>query len=151
MLVVLDCFYLTDFNDVFAIDKRFLNDCSVIMEHDGVSYLLHNNAEVLWFILLPHTRQTEFYQLEAALQNHVCTQINQMSVFIQSHFEIDKINVATIGNVVSQLHIHVIGRRRDDVYWPDVVWGKGFDKTYSDEQRLKIGEQLIAVIGADLI
>lgn len=133
----------------FTLDQRLLNDCHVIAQPEGLSYLLHNNAEVVWFILVPHTRQTEFYRLEPGLQSRVCTQINHMSGFIQSHFEVDKINVASIGNVVSQLHIHVIGRRRDDAYWPDVVWGKGYQKTYNEQQRLTISRQLISALKTD--
>jgi len=127
----------------FSIDKRLLQDCFLITESNGVSYLLHRNAEVVWFILVPQCDQTEFYQLASSLQQQLCSQINLLSGFIQSHFDIHKINVATIGNVVSQMHIHVIGRRQDDAYWPDVVWGKAFDKTYSDRQVSFISEQLI--------
>ncbi len=126
----------------FVIDKRLLNDCQLITELGGISYLLHKNAEVAWFIMVPHIQQTEFYQLDATLQNQLCTQINLLSEFIKSNFDSHKINVATIGNVVSQMHIHVIGRRNDDVYWPDVVWGKGFAKSYDAKQVSSISERL---------
>lgn len=133
---------------MFCIDHRLLNDCHEITELNGISYLLHRNAEVVWFILVPHTDQTEFYQLTPLLQNQLCSQVNLLSEFIQLHFDIHKINVATIGNIVSQMHIHVIGRRQDDVYWPDVVWGKSFDKTYQAEQVSLISDQLINFLGA---
>ena len=66
----------------------------------------------------------------------------------QAHFAIDKINVASIGNVVSQLHIHVIGRRRDDAYWPDVVWGRSFEKTRDASQTGLITEQFMAYLNS---
>jgi len=126
----------------FKLDKRLQADCHVLVETSQLSYLLHKNAEVLWLILVPYSGQTEFYLLEASLQNQVCRQINSVSAFIQSHFAIDKINVATIGNVVSQLHIHVIGRSQNDAYWPDVVWGRAFDKTYRASEVDSIRQQL---------
>lgn len=128
----------------FSIDERLLNDCHVITQSEGVSYLLHSNAEVVWFILVPNTDHTEFYQLEPLLQNQLCAQISLLSDFIKSHFDSHKINVATIGNVVSQLHIHVIGRRLDDAYWPDVVWGRTSEKIYDTKQISLIGDQLIS-------
>ncbi len=126
----------------FTLDKRLQADCHVLFESDATSYLLHKNAEVLWLIMVPHTEQTEFYELEVALQEELCRQINRLSAFLQSHFSIDKINLATIGNVVAQMHIHVIGRRHDDAYWPDVVWGQSFDKTYSPAEVESLRQQL---------
>ena len=117
-----------------------------MIETEGLSYLLHSNAEVCWFILVPHTNQTEFFKLGSFMQQQLCEQINLLSEFVKLNFDIDKINVATIGNVVSQMHIHVIGRRRDDIYWPDVVWGRGFDKTYDSTQLSRIREQLISYL-----
>ena len=130
----------------FSIDERLLNDCHVLAETDGLSFLLHGNAEVAWFVIVPHVDQTEFYQLDVDLQHRLCKQIELLSRFIKLNFISDKINVATIGNVVSQMHIHVIGRREDDLYWPDVVWGRDFNKTYDAERVVLIGEQLNAIL-----
>lgn len=127
----------------FSIDQRLLDDCQLLAESDGVSFLLHNNADVAWFIMVPHTSQVEFYQLESEFQGLLCEKINQLSEFIKAHFGSDKINVATIGNVVSQMHIHVIGRRKDDPYWPDVVWGRVFEKDYHAEEVSLIREQFM--------
>lgn len=46
---------------------------------------------------------------------------------------VDKLNVAALGNVTAQLHVHVIGRRRDDPLWPDPVWGRGAAETYGPD------------------
>ena len=126
----------------FTLDSRFYNDCSVLLERNEISYLLHRNAEVKWIILVPHTPHTELYQLDAALQSLLLEQINRVSAFIKQTWPIDKINVATIGNVVSQLHMHVIGRTINDAYWPGVVWGRSFDKTYTQLQERDIQHQL---------
>lgn len=119
---------------MFHLDDRLHADCHRLHEAPSLTYLLHKNAEVAWFIIVPHVQQTEFFQLDAAAQKRLCDHINLVSTFIQAHFQTDKINVATIGNVVSQMHIHVIGRRKDDAYWPDVVWGKAGARSYGAAQ-----------------
>jgi diadenosine tetraphosphate (Ap4A) HIT family hydrolase len=108
----------------FNIDERLIADCHVLQELDDMSLLLHNNADVLWFILVPHTDVVEFYQLSMQQQQNLCTQINRISELINNNFQFDKLNVATIGNVVSQMHIHIVARRKEDPYWPGVVWGQ---------------------------
>jgi diadenosine tetraphosphate (Ap4A) HIT family hydrolase len=114
----------------FKIDERLLADCSLLQEQDETSFLLHHNADVLWFILVPHTEVVEFYQLSTVQQQRLSDQINQVSRMIQDHYSYDKLNVATIGNVVSQMHIHIVARRRDDPYWPGVVWGQPMHKQH---------------------
>lgn len=117
----------------FEIDQRLLNDCSLLHQTRRISYLLHQNADVLWMILVPHTEAVEFYQLPDVEQQHLCQQINRISKLIDEHFDCDKINVATIGNMVSQMHIHIVGRRRQDAYWPDVVWGQPVHHRHPDD------------------
>ena len=130
----------------FTLDPRLLDDCEVLHESSGISYLLHGNAEVSWFILVPHVDETEFYQLDAALQQQLCIAVNRVSAFIQRHFKVDKINVATIGNVVAQMHLHVIGRRHDDAYWPGVVWGQPAQGSYAATQIDSIRAQFKAFL-----
>jgi diadenosine tetraphosphate (Ap4A) HIT family hydrolase len=114
----------------FKIDERLIADCSLLQEQDDISVLLHNNADVLWFILVPHTGVVEFYQLTTQQQHNLCAQINRISELISQNFSFDKLNVATIGNVVSQMHIHIVARRKDDPYWPGVVWGQSMQNQH---------------------
>jgi diadenosine tetraphosphate (Ap4A) HIT family hydrolase len=65
---------------------------------------------------------------------------------LKDAFAADKMNIATLGNVVSQLHMHVIVRRRDDPAWPAPVWGKLPALPYSDEQVLAIKDRLRLVL-----
>ena len=130
----------------FSLNSRLQEDCTVLLERDEISFLLHQNAEVFWFILVPHTQETEFHELDLAMQQQLLGLINRLSAFIQSSFKVDKLNLAMIGNVVSQMHIHVIGRSLNDAYWPDVVWGRSFEKTYTAQQVDEIQQQLIAFL-----
>ena len=127
----------------FKLDQRLQADTHELLSQSGLHFRLHRNAEVLWIIIVPETDKTEFYQLDNELQQRLCGQINNISAWIQQTFSVDKINVATIGNVVSQMHLHVIGRKQDDAYWPDVVWGKPFDKTFDTDQIEQIRVKLV--------
>ena len=57
---------------------------------------------------------------------------------------VDKLNMAALGNVTAQLHLHVIGRRRDDPVWPDPVWGRGQPRPWSADDRAKLIEMIRA-------
>jgi diadenosine tetraphosphate (Ap4A) HIT family hydrolase len=63
----------------------------------------------------------------------------------------DKMNIGALGNVVSQLHVHVIVRKRDDVAWPAPVWGKHPAQPYSDAQVAAIRARLRELLPADFI
>ena len=68
---------------------------------------------------------------------------------LKDSFNADKINVATLGNVVNQLHMHVVVRKRDDAAWPAPVWGKHPARPYSAEQVAAIRERLRVVLTDD--
>ena len=130
----------------FVLDKRLQADCEPLLETDGCSYLLHRNAAVVWIILVPHSQQTEFYRLDMEQQHALCDDINRVSAFIEGHFRPDKLNVATLGNVVSQLHVHVIGRYHSDPYWPDPVWGRPVTQWHDAASAGQVRDQFIAAM-----
>lgn len=89
---------------------------------------LHNNATLPWVIIIPESTATEFHDLPVLMQNTVTAISKQVSHLFQSTYAVEKINFAAIGNVVSQLHVHVIGRHPKDPFWPGVVWGQTLPK-----------------------
>jgi diadenosine tetraphosphate (Ap4A) HIT family hydrolase len=85
--------------------------------------LAMNDANFPWLILVPRrTGASEIIDLgtEQAL---LMDEIALASRALKDETRCDKLNVAAIGNIVSQLHIHVVARRKDDVAWPKPVWG----------------------------
>ena len=126
----------------FEIDERLLNDCHVLGQLDVSYILLMNNTQVPWLILVPDTQQTEYYLLSDEMQLLVNREVNWISEFISAEYQPDKINVATIGNVVSQMHIHIIGRFKNDYCWPGVVWGVKADFPYSNDQVETVKQRL---------
>ena len=128
---------------VQQIDSRLLNDCHVLGKLEVSYLLLMNNANVPWFILVPETEQTEYYLLSDELQKSLNNEINWMSEFISAEYHPDKLNVATIGNVVKQMHVHIVGRAENDYCWPNVVWGVKADKSYPEEAVEAIKQRLL--------
>ncbi len=120
--------------DDFELDSRLAGDCIVLGKLDLSQLLLMNNSLVPWFILVPETSVTEIVDLPAEDQARLMLEINILSRFIRNNFIIEKLNTAAIGNVVSQLHVHVIGRHQGDFCWPDTVWGRPEKKAYSEQE-----------------
>ena len=112
--------------------------------------LLKDNAVFPWFILVPEVESsiTELHELEATDYASVMFTIRQISEFVEKHFAPDKINVAAIGNIVSQLHIHIVARTTTDPAWPGVVWSCDSKQPYEKEAALEIHEAYQRSCGA---
>jgi diadenosine tetraphosphate (Ap4A) HIT family hydrolase len=94
-----------------------------------------NNASIPWFILVPKVfGAIELTNLPMAQQLQVLQEMNQVTAMVTSLYTPHKLNIGALGNVVSQLHIHVIGRFIDDPAWPNPVWGKLPSNYYGDLQ-----------------
>ena len=84
---------------------------------------LKNNAAYPWFLLVPRIENIqEIYQLPKASQHQLIDEISQLSTIVNTQFNPDKLNVGTLGNMVSQLHIHVVARFKHDSLWPHGIW-----------------------------
>ncbi len=115
----------------FELDPKLAADC-IVMGDLGLSrLLLMNNALLPWFILVPRVTVKEIYQLQPQQQQQLLQEINTLSSFAHINFNADKLNIAAIGNIVSQLHIHVVARKKTDCCWPGVVWGGEQREEYS--------------------
>lgn len=124
------------------LDARLVEDTYPLGTFDDCQVLLSKNALFPWFILVPATQEIEFHKLGAQQQTNIQQHINAVAQFIEEYFSTDKINVASIGNIVSQLHIHVIGRNQNDACWPNVVWGTSQFKAYETGVIATIKTQL---------
>ncbi len=118
----------------FSLHPQLAKDCHELGKLELCHILLMDNALVPWFILVPETSITEFHQLEHKQQLQLLEEINRISGFIESHFTISKLNTATIGNIVRQMHIHIIGRHEKDYCWPGVVWGRVEKEPYEQSK-----------------
>lgn len=130
----------------FKLDSRLEKDCFILSESDQFIVLLMNNSLVPWFILVPKTDKTELYELDETTHTEVFNVVKQISAFIMDEFKPDKLNVAAIGNIVKQMHIHIIGRYKSDVYWPGVVWGASEKEAYKENIAADIKNALNKVL-----
>jgi len=114
----------------FLLHHKLSSDTIKLVELDFSILLLMNNALVPWFILVPKTNVSELYELDPEQQGSLWAEANLLSRFLKEELHVDKINVAAIGNIVPQLHVHVIGRYKDDFAWPKTVWGRKEQEEY---------------------
>lgn len=118
-------------------------DCHVLGMTGDCILLLHKNALIPWFILVPDTTEKELFKLGAEQQNRIQASINSLAHFVEQQFKTDKLNIATIGNIVPQLHIHIIGRFTDDFCWPAPVWGQAGSADYTEGKLQNIKQALL--------
>ena len=118
-------------------------DCTVIAKQRLCQVLLMHDANYPWFILVPERDNiTEIYQLSCEDQWQLTQESSYLAQCLAKAFTAEKINVAALGNVVPQLHIHHIVRYRNDPAWPAPVWGKLPAKPYNDKQIAEVVNRL---------
>ncbi len=132
---------------MFVLDPRLEQDTLPIGDFSLCRLLLMNDATYPWFILVPRREEvSELFQLGSADQHQLWSETTTLAEIIKDTFGADKMNVASLGNVVSQLHIHVIARRRSDAAWPAPVWGRQPADPYSAEQVDSVKRKLELVL-----
>jgi len=100
-----------------------------------------------WFILVPDREDiTEIHHLNETDQQQLITESSVLSRIIDKQFNADKINIAALGNLVPQLHIHHIVRYKNDAAWPAPVWGKVPAKAYTEEETTQVITRLKSVL-----
>jgi len=120
----------------FVIHHQLRLDCHVIGRLPLCHLLLHRNACVPWFILVPETGVTDLLELADDMQAQALQESRTIAKFIKAELGFPKINFAAIGNVVPQLHLHVVGRKSDDPCWPAPVWGRLAEGRAYDQERI---------------
>ena len=136
---------------MFQFHPRLLEDCHVLGRFPLCHVLLMNDTNYPWFILVPdRPGLTELYQLSPKDQTALMAESTTLSKALVAAFDGDKLNVAALGNLVPQLHIHHVVRFRTDPTWPAPVWGKLPAVAYSDENRAEIIAKLKALLAADV-
>lgn len=126
----------------FTLDPRLQQDCIVLQQLPFSTLLLMNNASLPWFILVPRTTHTELHHLAQSEQQQLQAEINAVSRWAEQQFQPEKLNVAAIGNIVRQMHIHIVARYQTDPCWPGVVWGQLKANPYDDAQLAQLKQQL---------
>jgi len=129
------------------LDERLSADSYLLGQWEHGSELLMRNAHYPWLVLVPHTEEIEFHRLPFDQQVRLLTCVQLLASFVEQRVAVDKMNIATIGNQVSQMHIHVVGRRRSDPAWPGVVWGAKPFLEYASTEVSELQNALLVFLG----
>jgi diadenosine tetraphosphate (Ap4A) HIT family hydrolase len=135
----------------FQLHPRLQQDCIVIGRFELSLLLMMNDNHYPWFILVPQrVNLSEIYQLNEADRQLLQTESCLLAQTLAEIYHADKMNVAAIGNLVPQLHLHHVVRYQTDAAWPAPVWGKFAAVPYTDEQIIKHKQAVHAAIGSIL-
>jgi len=119
----------------FQLHPRLEQDCITIGRFDLCRLLMMNDSQYPWFILVPERADLqEIYQLNKAERELLTEESSYLAENMAALYKADKMNIAAIGNIVPQLHIHHIVRYQVDKAWPAPVWGKFDAVPYTERQ-----------------
>lgn len=122
---------------------QLLKDCDVIGRFELCHVLLMRDAHYPWCVLVPDVENIkEIFELSDKEQQQLNNESVCLAKNLHSIFLADKMNVAAIGNMVSQLHIHHVVRYKNDISWPKPVWGAHPALAYSEDAIGKIKEDI---------
>ena len=134
----------------FVLHERLQQDCQVLGAFPLSRLLLVRDSRFPWCILVPARNDIcELHQLEWNDQVQLLKESNRLAACLTRIYQPDKLNIAAIGNLVPQLHLHHVVRYRHDPAWPAPVWGVGTAVPYSQVELEKHAEQLLACLGGE--
>ena len=127
----------------FQLHPQLEKDCFVLGKFELCQVLLMNDSQFPWFILVPQCNGIrEIYELTNEEQILLIQESSYLAKKLTEIFNADKLNIAAIGNVVSQLHIHHVVRYENDKAWSAPIWGKFAAVPYTEQQRIALFEKL---------
>jgi diadenosine tetraphosphate (Ap4A) HIT family hydrolase len=132
---------------MFELHEALARDCAFVGDLALCRLLLMNDKQYPWLILVPRRAEMrEICDLSGDDQLQYLQESNLCSAILRSEFGAEKLNIAALGNMVPQLHIHHIARFSSDPAWPKPVWGQLPAKPYSIDELQGVVSQLRKVI-----
>jgi len=117
------------------LDERLAQDSQLVAKLPLCQLRLMNDARFPWLLLIPRREgASEIFDLNEVDQQRLWHEASVVGQMLKTLTQADKINVASLGNVVAQLHVHVVARRHDDAAWPGPVWGHGEGQPYAPDR-----------------
>jgi len=120
----------------FQLHPRLLAGGFELGRTDGCRVLLKDHASFPWILIVPEVAEgvEDLHQLDERRYAEVVGLIRRISLFVSEYFQPEKLNVGCIGNMVRQMHIHVVGRNSDDPAWPGTVWAYEGKSAYAPDE-----------------
>lgn len=120
----------------FALDERLAADSLFLADGPLSQVRLMDDARWPWIVLVPRVAgASEWIDLEGGQQRLLLAEINQVSQLLRAEPGVDKLNLGALGNIVCQLHVHLVGRHQGDAAWPGPVWGSGPMRRFGADER----------------
>lgn len=117
----------------FKLDSRLANDCFTLHYRCDHHILLMNDSRWPWLIVVPnHVGMRDWIDLPDNAQRETQQVVHHVGQWLKTYTQCYKLNIASLGNVVEQLHIHIIARNIGDANWPTPVWGYGEAVPYKE-------------------
>lgn len=130
-------------NDAFELAAEFERDSIWLADWPLCQLRVQNDANYPWFILIPRRiAMVEIIDLTEQDRAQLWRESDVLSTFLKSEFQAKKLNIAALGNMVPQLHLHHIVRYENDIAWPSPVWGKVPAKAYNETQWQQLKQKL---------
>ena len=130
-----------------TIHPQLMQDCQLLGRFTLSHLLLMRDANYPWCILVPDRDDiSEIHQLSETDQQQLLRESSLLSLAMESAFSPDKLNIAALGNVVPQLHLHHIARYRTDAAWPAPVWGRVPAKPYLEYELEAVVHSLTSLL-----
>jgi diadenosine tetraphosphate (Ap4A) HIT family hydrolase len=118
----------------FALDPRLAADTRLVASLPLCDVRLMNDARYAWLVLVPRRAgMVEIADLSAAEQAGLWQEVNLAGRALRAVAPCDKLNLGALGNLVRQLHVHVVARREGDAAWPGPVWGHGRAQPHAED------------------
>ena len=128
----------------FELDGRIARDSDLIATLDLCQLRIQNDSRWPWLVMVPQRADmTEIFELPEADQALLSAEVNHVAAVLKEITGATKINVGALGNIVRQLHVHVIARFEGDANWPGPIWGYGSAEPYDGEKRQALMNRLM--------
>lgn len=129
----------------FEPDARLVADTYPITELPLCQLRLMDDARFPWLVLVPRRHEvSEVFELDERAQRQLWREATAVGRALLQALEGDKLNIASLGNVVAQLHVHAVVRRREDAAWPAPVWGHGRAEPYDLDALADMRARILA-------
>ncbi|HUB90521.1 MAG TPA: HIT family protein [Dyella sp.] len=127
----------------FELDPRLQADTQHLAALSLCDVLLMKDARFPWLILVPRiTGCTEILDLPEHARERLWQEINHAAAVLREVVPCDKLNIGALGNIVRQLHVHVVARKQGDQAWPGPVWGSGAAAPYAADALASLVQRL---------
>ena len=138
----------SNLSPAWMLHPQLAQDTMMVADLPLSRLLLSNDANYPWLLLVPRRPgASEIIDLGTEDQAQLMIEIARASRVLKAVTVCDKLNMAAIGNMVPQLHVHVVARRRDDAAWPKPVWGAAPARNYDPAER----ERFLAALRGEIV